>query len=79
MCYFGFSGGSMVKNLTANAGGVGLIPGSGRSPEEENGNSLQYSCLENLMDRGAWQATVHGVARVRNDLATKPPPPHLTD
>ena len=42
---------------------------------EENGNSLQYSCLENLMDRGAWQATVHVAARIRRDLATKPPPP----
>ena len=48
----------MVKNLPANAEDVGLIPGSGRSPEEGNGNLLQYSCLENLMDRGAWQATV---------------------
>jgi len=51
-----------------------LIPGSGRSPGERNGNPLQYSCLENPMDRGAWQATVHGVARVRHDLATKSPP-----
>ena len=42
-----------------------------------NGNPLQYSCLENPMDRGAWQATVHGVARVRHDLATKPPWPYL--
>ena len=50
----------------ANAGGtrdVGLIPGSGRSPGEGNGNPLQYSCLENSMDRGAWWATVHGVAK----------------
>ena len=44
---------------------------------EGNGNQLQYSCLENPMDRGAWQATVHGVARVGHDLATKPPPPYL--
>ena len=51
------------------------IPGSGRSPEEENGNPLQYSCLENPMDGRAWQATVRGVIRVRQDLATKPPPP----
>ena len=51
------------------------IPGSGRSPGEGNGNTLQYSCLENPMDRGAWWATVHGVARVRHDLVTKPPPP----
>ena len=45
---------------------------------EENGNPLQYSCLENPIDRGAWQATVHGVARVRHDLAAKPPPPSST-
>ena len=51
------------------------IPGSWRSPGEGNGNPLQYSCLENLMDRGAWRATVHGVSRVWNNLAAKPPPP----
>ena len=51
------------------------VPGSGRSPGEGNGSPLQYSCLENPTDRGAWQASVHGVARVRHDLATKPPPP----
>ena len=45
---------------------------------EGNGNPLQYSCLENPMDRGAWQATVHGVTRVRHDLVTKPPPPTQT-
>ena len=54
---------------------MGSIPGSGGSPGEGNGNPLQYSCLENAMDGGAWQATVHGVTRVRHDLATKPPPP----
>ena len=59
----GFPGGSMVKNLPANAGDPGLIPGSGRSPGEENGNPRQYSCWGNLMDRGAWQATVHGVEK----------------
>ena len=59
----------------ANAGDSGLIPGLGRSSEEENGNPLQYSRLENLMDRGAWQTMVHGVARVGHDLATKSPPP----
>ena len=67
----------MVKNLPANAGDsrdAGLSPGSGRSPGEGNGNPLQYSCLENPMDREAWGATVHGVARVGHDLATKPPP-----
>ena len=51
---------------------VGLIPGLGRSPGEGNGNPLQYSCLENPMDRGAWQATVHGVTRVGDNLVTKP-------
>ena len=51
----------MVKNPPANAGEAGSIPGSGRSPGEGNGNPLQYSCLENPMDRGAWQATVHGI------------------
>ena len=66
---------SVVKNPPANAVGPGLIPGSGRSPGEGNGHSHQYSCLENLVDRGVWQATVHGVARVGHDLATKPPPP----
>ena len=55
----------MVKILLANAGDArdtGSIPGSGRSPEVGNGNSLQYSCVENSMDRGAWRAIVHGVA-----------------
>ena len=67
----GFPDGSAVKNLPASAGDACLIPGWGRSPGEGNGNLLQYSCMENPMDRGAWQATVHGVARVRHDLATK--------
>ena len=58
----GFPGGSVVKNLPANAD-VDSIPGSGRSPGEGNGNPLQYSCLENPMDREAWRATVHGFAR----------------
>ena len=56
----------VVKNPPANAGDArdaGLIPGLGRSPEGGNGNPLLYSCLENPMDRGAWQATVHGVAK----------------
>ena len=56
----------VVKNLLSNAGEVGdasSIPGLGRSPGGEHGNALQYSSLENPMDRGAWQATVHGVAR----------------
>ena len=51
----------MVKTLPANAGDLGSIPGSGRSPGEGNGSSLQYSCLGNLMDRGTWQASVHGI------------------
>ena len=50
---------------------AGWIPGSGRSPGEGNGNSLQYSCLEDTMDRGAWWATVHGLQRVGHDLVTK--------
>ena len=54
-----------VKNVPANAGDAGLIPESGRSPGGGNGNPLQYSCLENPMDRGAWGATVHGVAKSR--------------
>ena len=57
----GFPGGSVVKNPPANAGDTDSIPGAGRSPGEGNGNPLQYSCLENPMDRGAWWATVHGV------------------
>ena len=65
----------MVKKFVCNVGDLGSILGLGRSPEEENGNPLQYSCLENPMDGRAWQATVCGVIRVRQDLATKPPPP----
>ena len=60
----GFPGGSVVKDLPANAGDSGSIPGSGRSPGGGHGSPLQYSCLENPMDRGAWQATVHGVTKV---------------
>ena len=67
----------MVKESACNAGDPGLIPGSGRSLEEGNGNPLQYSCLENPMDRGAWWATFYGVARVRYNLVTKPPPPYI--
>ena len=61
----------MVKNPPANAGDVGLILGSGRSSGEGNDNPLQYSCLGNLMHRGTWQATVHGVTRVGHDLVTE--------
>ena len=59
----GFPGGSVVKNPTANAGDVGSVPGLGRSPGEGRGNPLQYSCLGNPVDRGAWRATVHGVTK----------------
>ena len=61
------------KENAWNAGDPGSIPGLGRSPGEENGNPLQYSCLENSMDREVWQAIVHGVARVGHDLAPKLP------
>ena len=57
-----------VKNPSASAGDPGSIPGSGRSPGEGNDNPLQYSCLENSMDRGAWQATVHGVTESQTQL-----------
>ena len=59
----GFPGGSVVNNLPANAGDTGSIHGFGRSPGEGNGNTLQYSCLGNPMDRGAWRAIVHDVAK----------------
>ena len=61
--YMGFPGGSVVKNPPFNARDVGSNLGSGRSPGEGNGNPLQYSCLENPMDRGVWQATVHWVTK----------------
>ena len=61
----GFSDASLVKNLPANAGDSGSIPDGGK------GNPLQYSCLENSMDRGAWQATVHGVAKSRTQLSNE--------
>ena len=67
--------GSELKNPPASAGDTGSIPGSGRSPGEGNGNPHQYSCLENPTVRGAWQATVYGVARVRHNWAPKPPRP----
>ena len=59
----GFPGGSDSKESACSAGDTGLMSESGRSPGEGNGNSLQYSCLENPMDGGAWQATVHGVVK----------------
>ena len=60
----------MDKNPPPNAGDVGSIPGSGRSPGEGKGKMLHHSCLENPMDRGAWRATVHGVAKSRTRLRT---------
>ena len=63
----GFPDGSDGKNSTYNARDLGLIPGSGRSPGEEDSNPLQNSCLEKLVDRGAWRGIVHGVQRVRRD------------
>ena len=63
MLILGFPGSSVVKNLLANARDMGLILGLGRSPGEGNGYPLQYSCLGNPVDRGTWQATVHGVTK----------------
>ena len=65
----GFPGGSAVKNRLANAGDTSSILELGRSPKEENGNLLQYSCLENPKDRGSWQATVHVVAKKQTQLS----------
>ena len=59
----GFPAGSDAKECACSAGDPGSTPGSGRSPGERSGNPLQYSCLENPMDRGAWWATVHGVTK----------------
>ena len=73
----GFPHSSVSKESACSAGNPHSIPESGRSPGEENGNPLQYSSLENPMDRGAWWATVHGVTRVGHDLVTKPPPQWL--
>ena len=70
----GFPHSSDGKESACNAGDLALIPGLGRSSGEGNGNPLQYSCLDNPMDRGAWQATVHRVTRVGHNLVTKPPP-----
>ena len=70
----GYPGDTVVKNLPANAGDAtdtGLIPGSGRFPGAENGNPLQYSCLKNPMDRGAWQATVQRVTKSQTHKAKK--------
>ena len=69
-CIRGFPGGSDGKESACNVGDSGLIPGLGKSPGEGNRNPLQCSCLENPMDSGAWQATVHGVARSQHDWTT---------
>ena len=74
--YQGFPGGSVRKESTCNAVHLGSIPGLQRSPGGGNSNPLQYSCLGNSMDRGAWWATVYGVARTGHDLVTKPPQVH---
>ena len=73
-----FPGGSVIKNQPANANNAGLIPGLGRSPGGGNGNPLQYSCLGNLTDRGAWWATVHEVSKesdMTQQLQCCRPPP----
>ena len=72
ICFYGWLGfphSSVGKESACNARDLGSIPGSGRSPGEGNGSPLQYSCLENPMDRGGWRATVHRVSRVGHDLA----------
>ena len=63
MIYMGLPGGSVVKNLPVNAGDMGSIPGLGKFPGKGNGNPLQYSCLGNPMDKGAWQVRVHTVSK----------------
>ena len=68
-----FLGGSNGKESTCNSGDPGEVPGLGRSPGEGNGNPLQYSCLENPMNRGAWWVTVQGISGVGHDLATRLP------
>ena len=72
-----FPGGSDGNEPACSAGDPGLIPGSGRSPGEGNGNLLQYSCLENPMDRRAWQATFHGVTKSQTTEVTKQSCTHM--
>ena len=67
--YLGFPGGLVVKNLPANAEGMGVIAGWGRSPGEGNGSPLQYTCLGNPTDRGAWRAAIHGVTKSQTGLS----------
>ena len=77
--HLGFPGTSVVKNLPATAGNLrdkGLIPGLGRSPGGGHGNPLQYSCLENPMDRGAWWAAVHGGHKQQHTTDQLSTPPH---
>ena len=69
ICYMGFPGGSEGKESACNAGDLGSIPGLGRSPGGGHYNPLQNSCLENPMDRGAWEAIVHGVAKSQTRLS----------
>ena len=64
-----FSGGSDGKASACNVGDLGSIPGAGRSPREGNDNALQYSCLENPTDRGAWWSTAHGIVKSRTQLS----------
>ena len=64
----GFPGGSELKASACNAGDLGSIPGSGRSPGDGNGNPLEYSCLENSVDRGAWRTAIHGVVKNQTEL-----------
>ena len=71
----GFPHSSVGRESACNAGDLGSIPGLGWSPGEGNGNPLQYSFLKNPVDRRAWRAPVHGVARIGHNLGTKPPPP----
>ena len=70
-----FPGGSVSQESSCNAGDMSLISSSGRAPGEGKGNPLQYSCLENPINRGVCQVTFHGVARVKLNLETKPPLP----
>ena len=71
----GFPGGLDGKESTRNVGDLGSITGLGRSPGGGHGKPFPYSCMENPMDRGAWESTVCGVAKVRRDLGTKPTKP----
>ena len=79
LAYLGVPGDSDAKESAFNAGDLGLIPGLGRCPGGGRGNPLQYSCLENPMDRGAWQAAVHGVAESDKTAAKHSTAPHLSE